>query len=241
VFSERRYSDEEREALAVAFGDLLIRPARRVVELAAAGKLQLDGRTLPPFETNASTVRSLAAAHARRRAGLATSELAAAPPQDATEVLRRRLVNVADAGIAAIERKQKRSRGEVAFEVLRQAARAVREIAAIPGPNDPRPPAPGAQVNGRRDGGATRGGPGAAILAEIRSPSPVDAPPEPLRAAPEVPVDDPITPDVADDPAAPVEVRMRAMAARKGWNWPDAAVDDDSGTNFDDDPYPGPR
>jgi hypothetical protein len=67
--ADRRHSDDEREALAVAFVDLRIRPARRVVELAAAGKLRLDGRPLQPFEANQSTVRSLAWSYGRRRAG----------------------------------------------------------------------------------------------------------------------------------------------------------------------------
>jgi hypothetical protein len=88
-------------------------------------------------------------------------------------------VNGTDAGMAALEREQKRNKGRIkSWEEWRQVARAVREIAALPGPSDPRPVAPGASVNGRRDGAATRGGLAAAILADLHG-SPVDAPPAP--------------------------------------------------------------
>ena len=67
-FNER-YSDEERDALASAFTDRGIRPAARVVALANAGELEHNGERLPPFETNQSTVRSLARQRTRQRMG----------------------------------------------------------------------------------------------------------------------------------------------------------------------------
>jgi hypothetical protein len=241
VFHER-YSDEQREAIAAAYVDRRIRPARRVVELAAAGELMWNGQPLGPFETNASTVRSLASAHARRRAGLARSELAVAPPQDAVEALRRRLVNAADAGVTAIERKQKRSRGEVSFEELRQAARAVREISALPGPNDPRPPAPGARVNGRRDGGATRGGLAGQLLAAVRESPPAGAAAVPHPRLPTTPDDPPAM--AQDDPVVAdqewIAARLRELAGRSGQQ--DTAMDDgEDSRDFDDDPAPDRR
>ena len=43
------------------------------------------------------------------------------------------------------------------------------ELAAIPGPNDPHPLAPGAKINGMRNGGETRGGLAGKILAAHRT------------------------------------------------------------------------
>jgi hypothetical protein len=74
------YSEEQREAIASAYVDRGIHPARRVVELAAAGELEWNGQPLEPFTTNASTVRSLGGLLRRRRTGQVTSSLAAAPP-----------------------------------------------------------------------------------------------------------------------------------------------------------------
>jgi hypothetical protein len=66
-----QYSHEQREALAVAYAERRIRPARRVVALAAAGELEHNGAPLLPFEAKESTVRTLGSALLRRRAGLA--------------------------------------------------------------------------------------------------------------------------------------------------------------------------
>jgi hypothetical protein len=99
-------------------------------------------------------LRSQAAQASRRRE---VNELAKAAPRDAIEALRRRLVNAADAELAAMEKRQKNGKS-VPGEELRQVARAVREIAAIPGPSDARPAAPGARVNGDATGQRRRAG-----------------------------------------------------------------------------------
>ncbi len=65
----------------------------------------------------------------------------------------------------------------VTGEALRQVARALRELAAIPGPNDPRPPAPGAKINGVRNGSETRGGLAGKILAASRETAPTSSGP----------------------------------------------------------------
>jgi hypothetical protein len=158
---EAVYTDDQRDAIAYAYEDRRIRPARRVVELAAAGELEINGRTLEPFTCSQNTVRDFAAKLRKRRAGEKSSELAKAAPRDAIEALRRRLVNAADAELAAMEKRQKNGKS-VPGEELRQVARAVREIAAIPGPSDARPAAPGARVNGARDGAETKSGQGLA-------------------------------------------------------------------------------
>src|SRR3954449_11898117 len=98
-----RYSEEEREALAAAYADRRIRPARRVVELAAAGELEHNGQRLDPFEASESSVRGLASKRSRRRAGQVPSRLAAVDPGDAVEVFRRQLVAVAEHGITQLE------------------------------------------------------------------------------------------------------------------------------------------
>jgi hypothetical protein len=78
-------------------------------------------------------------------------------PRDAVERMRVQLAEVIEIEFDRIELEQSGGR-PVAGEVIRQLTRAVGEFASIPGPNDPRPPAPGAKVNGTRDGGEMRGG-----------------------------------------------------------------------------------
>jgi hypothetical protein len=86
------------------------------------------------------------------------------PPRTAVEILRRRLITGIDAELYRMEIEQAEGRS-LRGEQFRQVARAVRELASIPGPNDLRPPAPGAKVNGVRDGSETRGGLAGKILA----------------------------------------------------------------------------
>lgn len=141
--------------------------ARQVVELAAAGALEHpSGATLGPFATSESTVRSLGRRQRlRAQAEAATASTASLPPRDGVERLRCRLADAIDAEMDRIEIEQEEGR-MVSGEALRQVGRAIRELASIPGPNEPRPPRPGAKVNGVRDGSETRGGLAGRILAE---------------------------------------------------------------------------
>jgi hypothetical protein len=166
---EEKYTDQQRDAIAHAYEDRRIRPARKVVQMAAAGELDYHGEILKPFEATENTVRDLARKLRRARAGETTSQLAHAEPRDAIETLRRRLVNAADAMLTDFERKTKRAPGDADPERLRQICRAVREAAAIPGPNDERPKAPGGKTDGRRNGGETKGGLAGSILAAHRA------------------------------------------------------------------------
>ncbi len=162
----QRYTEQQREALAVAFVDERIRPAQRVTELAAGGKLKVGGQRVEPFEANADSVRHFARVLRKRRAAVERSELLTASPQRAVDVLRRALITVAEFELQRIERQQADPEAApVPGESLRQIARAVREIAALPGPNDGRPPAPGEKRDGVRVGGETRGGLAARALA----------------------------------------------------------------------------
>lgn len=173
-----RYTKEQREAIGVAYVDLGVRPAQRVAAMAAAGELMLDGQRLDPFETNASTVRDCSRKIRLRRAGQLRRELATLQPRDQLEALRVRLVALADREISYHE---KQPRGKVKSEELRQYARVLREIAAIPGPTDPRPAAPGQKIPGTQvnNGERTTGGLAGKALAASRRSSPAQIAPGP--------------------------------------------------------------
>jgi hypothetical protein len=133
--------------------------------MAAAGELHYDGQRLEPFETNEGTVRDLARnLRLRTIGGKRATPLENRPHRDAIETLRRRLITTADVLLRDLERQSAKAPGTVNLERLRQIARMVREAAALPGPDDPRPPAPGVQVGGFRNGGTTRGGLAGRIL-----------------------------------------------------------------------------
>jgi hypothetical protein len=156
---EAKYSPEQREAIAVAWLDLAIRPARRVVAMAAAGELELNGEKLPPFETRVSTVADFARKLRQRRAGTIASEVEKLGPRDAVEALHRRLTRLADAELAALEKTRAGKRDP---ERIRQIARAVVEIARIPDPTT----APVPKVAPKATGpGSTAGGLAGAVLA----------------------------------------------------------------------------
>lgn len=163
---DEHYSDEQRDAIASAWNDKGVRPAVRVAQLALAGELtRPDGSKLAPFggrdgkPVPEGTVRSLARDERLRRRGETNSELAKAAPRDAVEMLRKRLVSVTDSEIARLERVQVKAPSEpVNAEQVRQLARAVLEIARLPGPTDPRPPSAATRdADGKRGPQATGG------------------------------------------------------------------------------------
>lgn len=181
-----KYTDEQREAVAVAYLDRGVKPASRICDLAAAGQLATAGdanRTLEPFEIPVASVRDIYRNARRRRSGALKSGLTDVPHRDAIESLRQRLVSVADHELARVEKQQARANGKpVDPELLRQIARAVREIAALPGPNDARPVKPGDKIPGenRTAGGPTVGGIAGQILSSHRrTPSSPDHEPRP--------------------------------------------------------------
>jgi hypothetical protein len=110
-FSER-FTEAQREAAARAYVDRHVRPARAVAELARGGELEsADGERLAPFEIGESTIRSFAGTCAFAVAARSSRIWRPRDPPDAVEVLRQRLVNAADAGLASVERRQRRERG----------------------------------------------------------------------------------------------------------------------------------
>jgi hypothetical protein len=164
-----RYSQWQREAIIAAI-ETPGTSAPRIARAARAGTLEHpSGAQLGPFEIPENTVRSIARrARIKREAAQAAIELVDQPPRDAVEFLRRRLITAIDTEMTRIEIEQNES-GWIKGDALRQVGRALRELAAVPGPNDPRPPAPGAKVNGIRNGAETRGGLAGKILAAHRA------------------------------------------------------------------------
>lgn len=166
------YTDQQRDAIAFAWNDRGIRPAARVAELAARGELTAEnGETLPAFDMPEGTIRSVARHARKRRRGQLPSKLADAPPRDAVENLRRRLVAMTDRELERLESKQRARRNEpLDAEHTRQLARAVLEIARIPGPTDPRPPSKDTRdPDTGKKGPDTRGGLAGDILRDHRS------------------------------------------------------------------------
>jgi hypothetical protein len=165
-----KYTDEQREAVAQAYEDRGIRPARRIRELAQAGELTWKGEPLEAFDMPEPSILCYAGNLRRKRAGKVKSTLADLPHRDAVESLRRRLLAAADQHLIDYEKAQKKPGAKPDPELLRQIARATREIAAMPGPKEPKPVAPGQR---RRNGdghedGRTGGGIAGQILAAHR-------------------------------------------------------------------------
>lgn len=160
-----KWTTEQRDAVAAAVvdGGMSVREVHRA---ALAGHIRFEDRSLEPFDMPVASIGTYASRLRKRRRERSSGELAELPPRDATERLRRRLVNLADRELAALEN---RKAGQVDPERLRQTARAVREISALPGPTDPAPPAPGQRVNGEQQGGQTRGGLAGPLLADHRA------------------------------------------------------------------------
>jgi len=143
--------------------------AGRIADMAAAGELEHpSGGRLGPFEIPEASVRSIARrARIKEAKAEAGVELWHLPPRDAVELFRCRLVAGIDREMTRVEIEQAAGR-PLDFRALSGITRALRELAWIPGANEPRPPRPGAKVNGVRQGGDTRGGLAAKIIAAAR-------------------------------------------------------------------------
>lgn len=179
---QAKYSDEQREAVAIAYVDRKVRPAKAVCDLAARGELPHDGKQLEPFTIGPDAVRTYAARLRKGRNGQLKSGLTDAPPKDAIEALRIRLISAADDALKRVERRMRATNCSAKdIELARQVARLIREAAAIPGPNEARPVPPGAKVPGagnKTNGGTTRAGLAGSILASHRG-GPVYTPDDP--------------------------------------------------------------
>lgn len=174
-----KYSDREKDAIRDYAAANPAATGAQIAELAGRGLLKVDGETVAPFQIPEATVRDLKRRARRKAEGLARTELGSELPRDALEILRRRLVSAADHKLARMERLLSDGHHDrVSGEDIRQVARAVREIAAIPGADGspaarrPGEHIPGTGKNGATDGGRTRGGLAGSIFAAV-SPAPV--------------------------------------------------------------------
>jgi hypothetical protein len=166
---EPKYTNEQREAVDFAYMDRAIRPARRIVELAAAGELVgRNGVKLEAFEIDQRTVRSIASKAQKKRLGIGKTRLTEMPERDAKAELKRRLIAIADHGTQTILDRQAKGE-ETPWQQVSLMTRAVREINALPEPKDAASAAkPGAFVNGKQAEGPSRGGMVGQLLREHR-------------------------------------------------------------------------
>lgn len=139
---QRVYSDEQKEAIAQAWADHGIRPARIISERAEAGELEIEGKKIPAFKLPVLTVREIGKKELRRRAGRGLGRAANVEHRDATEAFRRRLAGAIDHELDIVERAQRRKHDKKSDEPgidvvrLQKLGRALREFAALPGRND---------------------------------------------------------------------------------------------------------
>lgn len=145
-----------------AWGDRGIHRPQSIVALAAGGELTADGDLVDAFTITASSARYIGDSYLKRRKRQANQAIAQHEPQDAIEALRRRFVAVLNEQLTDVERLQARGKhAQIKGEQLRQIARALRELAALPGPEGgKRARAPGAHdpAQGITPDGTTRGG-----------------------------------------------------------------------------------
>jgi len=170
---ERRYSDEQIAAAVHSYLDRKIRPARAVLKLAREGNL-LDrrGQEVPAFTMGEAYLRALVTAERKRRRGPVKSGgmNALSNPDDVLEGLRRRMIALADAELGVCERQRKGKRDP---EHMRQIARLVREVAALPKPGEGRSRTPGKrdETGAKPEGQSRDGMVGALLHAHRRSPA----------------------------------------------------------------------
>lgn len=162
---ERRYTEDQKQAMATAVVDLGL-TGKDVAARAAAGTLEHYGAALDPFEVPATSVATYARRLREGRKRAAAQDVTEKPHRDQIEELRRTLVKAAAETLAAWERQKPADRD---VERGRQIARLIREAAAIPARTDPTPPAPGAKVEGKREGAETKGGIAGKLLADHRA------------------------------------------------------------------------
>jgi len=169
---ERVYSDEAIAAAVHSYLDRKIRPARLVIQLAREGNLTTrTGEKVPAFELNPHTFRDFITRERKRRRGPVKGGgmNSLSNPDDVLEGLRRRMIALADSELGVCERQRQGKRDP---EHMRQIARLVREVAALPKPGEGRSKTPGAKENGVRTEGQSRDGMvGALLHAHRRSPA----------------------------------------------------------------------
>lgn len=160
---QAKFSSQQRDAAVAAYLDRGIASYADIKRMAEAGELTLHGVQLPPFDPSYATVRGWIRVEKNRR-----NKRVQTDPEDALKRLRGQLIDAASIGVDRFERQVKK--GKPDWELARQIARALREIAAIPTPNE-RPVKPGQRdpATGQKQTGETTGGLAGAILSAARS------------------------------------------------------------------------
>lgn len=175
---QQKYTVEQKAAVTEAWLERGIRPYRHVQALAKAGQLTLRGTRVDPFDMPISTMTGLIRDERKRRAGKVESPFGNVSPLDAVDALRLDLLGVADAEIRWLKRQRTGKRDP---DRMRQIARVLREIAALPGAKDGRAHQPGQRdpATQRQNEGRTRNGLAGAIIAASRSNGEREAEPAP--------------------------------------------------------------
>lgn len=186
-----KYTTQQKDACVSAVLDKGVKPYTLVAKLAAEGAL-----TGEPFNIDPLYIGRLARDAKRRRLGLNATKLEALPPRDAVEVLRRRMLAIAEHHIDRLERKDKANK--LTPKETADVIRVLRELAALPGPDQARPVKPGAKIPGenRNNGGPTRGGLAGAMLRDLENTPTPGAPHTPPNDTPK----DTTTPDPEPEP-----------------------------------------
>lgn len=175
---QQKYSADQKAAVAEAWLERGIRPYSHVKALGKAGELTLRGAKVDPFDMPIGTMTGLIRNERKRRAGNVESPFRNVSPLDAVDALRLELLAVADAEIRWLKRQRTGKRDP---DRMRQIARVLREIAALPGAKEGRTHQPGQRdpATQRQNEGPTRNGLAGAILAASRSNGGNEGPPAP--------------------------------------------------------------
>lgn len=160
----RKYTTDQRKAIFAARFD-------RGETYAHIAKLAATGELIPgqPFTIGPEYLGEICREQEARRVGKVESPLADKPHRDAVEVLRRRMISVADNLSDDLEKLASKKPDKVDPERARQVARLLREVASIPSPKEETPRAPGSNAGGQRQDSQTRGGAAGALLAAHRA------------------------------------------------------------------------
>lgn len=193
----RVYDDAQRGGIVEAGVDRGVRPISRICRMAYAGELTFEGDQIPSFQIPDASARAIVEKARKGREGRNLSDLAAKPPKDAIELLRRRFLNLIDYELTRVEKQAKRKNSKpIDAALVRNLVRAGREAAALPGPEDKRlPMQPGSNTGAGRTEGQTRDSLGGSILNAARRSSQHAA-----TYTPDLGVDeDSVESDVSDD------------------------------------------
>jgi hypothetical protein len=165
---DEKLTDDQREAAGLRYIDTED-TGKEVARKAQAGELTLRGEPVGAFEIAPSYAAQLGARIKKQRLGHTASKAADLPHRDAIEVLRRRLIAVAESVVADLEKKAARDPANLDLERHRQAVRCVFEASKLPTATSPAPPSEHTRDTNGQKGPRTMGGMAGALLKEHRA------------------------------------------------------------------------